>query len=747
MRMAPETVKAIVKDLTAEEMELAQILDRYYKDNPTTAMDILDKVAGKATDKLKVSQKTKQRVNKTLEAAFNGGAITAMDGWAASTLWPWAENKVRREHPELTVGTKGQIDAGESAFYKKVAEEFEIAVSRSQSVSDEIHQGTLRKSKNPITKAFTMFRSDSAQTYNALRQKIGEAQFYARTGAKDKVQAASKKAVGAVVCALLMNTVWSEAVSFLMALWKNKGKYYRDDEDELTAESVIGEMGRNMMESIMGTVTFGDEIAQLIGNTITGDRRYDLEAPGLEQINEIFNLVQDLLQGNFGRISEAADVVKNGGNLGEYLSDNSGEILGEIKDAATKVATYFGLSINNVEGYLLGALKWISPELGTAYDDLFSNVRKDDLSKLTGDALKTRIGSIMESRGMGDNQEVAQILADLYEAGYKTAVPSDIPTSVSVNGENRKLSAYQQQFYSTVWREVVNDSLEEMMSSDRFVAADKESQAKMVDNLYDYAAGCAKTQLLDTYCEVSDAVAKISVMKMNGVAPSEYIVWKVTTSGLKTSEKMTILREWDMSEEAKKTIVGTIIGTDLETETGKPSQYAKFLSSLEEGMTVDQYLSMRTDGVDVEDYLEATESGLDSDDALNLATAKSQLEPDAGAERVSDLQKWRASVDFSDDVEDQLTALSMVMDDYEFINVEIANNFGIAPDAYVRFYEIRSQYDADGSGGYKQVEIQAAIDAQFGHLSQQQKAALWQLMNSTTKSAKKNLNCSPSSGQ
>ena len=85
--------------------------------------------------------------NKVVRFAIGGGAITAMDQWAASVLWPWAENKVRKEHPELEVGTKEQVNNGESPFYKKVAEEFENAVSRSQSTSDQMHQGPDRQGR------------------------------------------------------------------------------------------------------------------------------------------------------------------------------------------------------------------------------------------------------------------------------------------------------------------------------------------------------------------------------------------------------------------------------------------------------------------------------------------------------------------------------------------------------------------------------------------------------------------------
>ena len=153
---------------------------------------------------------------------------------------------------------------------------------------------------------------------------------------------------------------------------------------------------------------------------------------------------------------------------------------------------------------------------------------------------------------------------------------------------------------------------------------------------------------------------------------------------------------------------------------------------------MNQYLDMRLKGTDVEDYLDLIEEGMDADLAYDFSNYMEEMETAADGEDLDDLTKWRASVDFSNDVEDQLAALSMVMTDSQMIGVEVANNFGIVPDLYVKFFEVRSQYDADGNGSFKQAEVKAVIDGQFAHLSKNQKAALWQLMNSSTKSAKNN---------
>lgn len=676
------------------------------------------------------------QTNKAFKFVFGGGAITAMDGWAASTLWPWAENKVRREHPELAVGTKAQIDAGESAFYKKVAEEFENAISRSQSVSDEIHQGTLRKSKNPITKAFTMFRSDSAQTYNALRQKIGEARYYMRTGAKEKVIQTAKKAAGTAFVAMLINAAWSETVSFLMALWKNKGKYYRDDEDELTFQSVAGQMVSNMLGSYAGVVTGGEELFELIGNIITGDTWYGIETPGMEQLNDLLDTLIESGSGMRDLVAGGWDVLKNGGNLGDYFSKHSGEILGGIKDLAGAAAMYLsGMPASNLEAYLTGALKWVSPELGAAYDDLFSDTGKSDLAGMEGSVLEGRIGRILSDRNVSESDDTAAALATLYEAGYKTAIPSDTPTSVGIDGEKHSLGEYQQQAYDTIWGGIVADALDDMVASDSFKEADPKTQAKMLSNLYTYAAEQAKAELFDEY-EIDLSAASINALRSAGMDVAECIAWNTSVSGMKQAEKFAMLRQWDMSDKAKQIVVGEVIGTEMQTATGKPTQYAMMLDALKQGMSIDEYLDMRIKGTDMKDYLDLVADGMEEDLAYEFANYMEDLETTEG-DNLDDLTRWRACIDFSTDPEDQMAALSMVMSDAQMAKVEIAQSFGIDPGAYVKFYEVRSGYDADRNGSYKQTEVKAVIDAEFGNLSMETRAAMWQIMTGSS-SAKNN---------
>lgn len=466
------------------------------------------------------------QTNKFTNFIFGGGAITAMDGWAASVLWPWAENKVRAEFPELETGSQEQIDSGSSPFYQKVAEVFNEAVARSQSTSDEMHQGTLRKSKNPVTRAFTMFKSDSSQTYNALRQRAGEAEYYKRIGDTENYNKA-KRGLGVAFLAAVGGYIWAQGIEFLMNLWKRKGKAYRDEDGNLTAGSVAKEMALGLAGDLAGIVTYGEELADVIGNIITGDKWYGIDTPGLEQLSDVVETIVEQGQNGLDVLKDAADVVKNGGSLGEYLHRHSGDIVGGIKDLAAAAATYLpGISVNNLEAYLLGTVRWASPELAAAYDDALATANKNQMKGLRGAELERKISDTLHNRRVETDETTNETLASLYESGFTKAVPSDTPGSISVDGEDRKLSAYQKQVYDKTWSGAVGSRLQELIASDVFQAADDETQEKMLSGLYEYAGEKAKAAVFDDY-EVKTSTQKADDVLATGAEMADYLELKL----------------------------------------------------------------------------------------------------------------------------------------------------------------------------------------------------------------------------
>ena len=226
----------------------------------------------------------------------------------------------------------------------------------------------------------------------------------------------------------------------------------------------------------------------------------------------------------------------------------------------------------------------------------------------------------------------------------------------------------------------------------------------LMDSLAD--AGAQPGVVMDTLIQLRDAAALPATDKK--AAQADILI----RSALTESEKEIVIRSWLDDQEVN--------------ENGNLTNLGKFNLAMKRGITTDEYLQFRATGMDIDKLLEYTAAGFKADEALDLAQAVHELNPLPGEDRVSTLQKWRASVDFSDDVEDQLTALSMIMEPKSLAVWETANNYGVPPVVYVTFQETATQYDTDSNGSYTQAEAKAVIDAEFSHLTTAQKAVLWQ---------------------
>lgn len=137
---------------------------------------------------------------------------------------------------------------------------------------------------------------------------------------------------------------------------------------------------------------------------------------------------------------------------------------------------------------------------------------------------------------------------------------------------------------------------------------------------------------------------------------------------------------------------------------------------------------------------ELTEAGLDEDSAAAVANALNALVPQEGRKTVSDAQKWRAVLDAAKGRDEQKAALLTVMSGSARTRYEIADRYGIQPEAWVQVKEALPQFDENGNGSYSGKEIENAIDALAGdghllapwdkdpiRLSREEKAVLWQL--------------------
>lgn len=214
-------------------------------------------------------------------------------------------------------------------------------------------------------------------------------------------------------------------------------------------------------------------------------------------------------------------------------------------------------------------------------------------------------------------------------------------------------------------------------------------------------------------------------------------------AGDKDSAKLKALSEAGLGDEETIALAGLVMGTELVTENGAMSQYAKLKACVDAGMSAADALEAKGEGARLDKLLELTDAGLEPEAAERVALALAALEPEEGKTQVSDAQRWRAALDAAQTGEEEMNALKAVMDERQYAKLGIARDYGIDPELFVSLKEVLPQFDEDESGGINAAELEAAIDAMgggllpaVGRLTQAQQAALWQIYTTSTDPSK-----------
>ena len=497
---------------------------------------------------------------------LGGGLLQAADIYVTKMMWPWAENKVRAEYPELEIGTQEEIDSGNSPFYKKVAEIYENAIGDTQSMYDIMHRSDIMRDTNEITRSFTIFHTDSLQAMNLIRKRAGELSAAkknaekaqtdeTKAAANAKVKTAAKELSSCIGNVILMNAVVT-LFDILRDLFRRREDKYANDEGEITFWSFIGNSLTQLMDNASGMLIGVDALTSAILTTITGDTYYDHEIIAVKTFNDLIKLGQDTEKGLRGFITKLVDVIQNDGDVWEYIV-NDGDARGTIKTAAEKIAHFFGgLPIENVEKLLVNTIGLFFPQVSAAYSGFWQTSSKKELSD--SKSLETDIANLYSNK-LDLSDEIAEELARLYEAGYKNAVITDTPETVTIEGEEIELNEALRQKYNNAAGKAL-EYLEEVLGSDEYQAASDEDKAKMLNRLNGYAGDVAK--------------AAVTGAKLEGFAANvpgwldEGMGWGQIVSG-NTNENKIAARYYEAGVEPR--VVNEVIETleAIEPEEGK----------------------------------------------------------------------------------------------------------------------------------------------------------------------------------
>jgi hypothetical protein len=178
-----------------------------------------------------------------------------------------------------------------------------------------------------------------------------------------------------------------------------------------------------------------------------------------------------------------------------------------------------------------------------------------------------------------------------------------------------------------------------------------------------------------------------------------------------------------LNADEKLAAIGVVMGTEMKTESGNPSEWAKLQNCLKSGLALDEYLDLKEDD-NVERYLKIKEAGASASAAQKIAAALGKLEPAEKDGSVTDRQRYEAIVKTNVPEKDQKAAFASVADDSTEYRLGLAYGYDVAPKDYVLF--LQTLYNLDSSGNFSQDEVTAALRSMLG-LSNEARAALWQI--------------------
>lgn len=272
-------------------------------------------------------------------------------------------------------------------------------------------------------------------------------------------------------------------------------------------------------------------------------------------------------------------------------------------------------------------------------------------------------------------------LQRLYDAtGEAGVLPQRATKYFTADGERKDLTGEEYVAYATEKGQLSRELISEFLGSAGYAQMDDAARAKAISELYSYANAKAKESVFGI--GLNSTAAKIQAAVDSGISPAQHFAFNAKldaltplegAKGVSDMQRFRVIAGEDMGDDEKLAAIGSIMGTDMTTESGGKSQYAKMLDVLDTGATLDQYLDLSDAGA-IDNYLKYQSAQGDRD-------------------------------------------------------------YGIEPEAFAQFQTGKSQYDADGNNSYTQKEVAAAIEGIFGDtLTAEQKAVIWQLYNKSWKS-------------
>lgn len=271
---------------------------------------------------------------------FITGWIQAMDTATVGRLWYAAQYYVDAKNPELQKGS--------DEYYKETAKVFNDIVEKTQPDYTTMQRPDILRNPNELVRSLTMFMTQRLQNFNLVYDAVATAQKYRqdyRNGqangvTSEDVKQAQHEARRAVVSQIAAGAT-IVVFKTLSGILQHALDGYRDDDKELTAESISFACLDMFLDTMASNFLWGGELYDVIESAITGNRYYGLEVNGVQSISDILSTSQSLFS-----------------MLRDYKTLSWDKVQPKFITLAKKLGPMLGLPIGNAVKLFKGIWLW-----------------------------------------------------------------------------------------------------------------------------------------------------------------------------------------------------------------------------------------------------------------------------------------------------------------------------------------------------------------------------------------------------
>lgn len=361
--------------------------------------------------------------------------IQSMDTATVGRLWYAAQYYVNSHNPELKAGldeytkadVKDNLQEKKDAYYSKVAEVFNKVVENTQPDYTTMQRPDILRSNNALVKQMTMFMTQRLQNFNIVYDAAAELICYSRDAkrglngvTKEDVKEKSERFVRAVVSQMAATATLVAGKAICNFLLHNV-KGFRDDDDDITAESIANTLKDQFIESLCANVVGGSELYSLINSIVSDKYYYGIQLSALSSVTDMASHLKNL--------SDAAE------------SGDKSKITKQIWNLVDDVSKVFGVPVANAKKlYNAGKYHAIDIKNGQFFK-FMSDVETSESKKVDG-----IIESLESGSGTDDInamvEETAQSIASEYPAYEEDKVHSQAVSKVKAKFTARLKSRY-----------------------------------------------------------------------------------------------------------------------------------------------------------------------------------------------------------------------------------------------------------------------------------------------------------------